>query len=300
MNTEKKVSVKGVIIAMVISMVCAVFVEAQDGEIRLLVRGDDIGSSHTVNVACIKSYREGIMRSVEVMVPCPWFKEAVVMLNENPGLDVGIHLDLTSEWEFYKWGPVTQAPSLVDNTGYFLPMSSQRADFPPNTGFVESKYNIEEVERELRAQIEIALREIKNVTHISSHMGTPTATPELQALVQKLSKEYNLPTGAPGTGREGGFPSNAMPEEKVDAMVVILENLKPGIWLFVEHPGLDTPEMRAIGHEGYRDVAIDREGVTRAFTSPRVMEVIKRRGIELVSYGDLIKEAEQQSSKNQK
>ncbi|MFC1538930.1 polysaccharide deacetylase family protein [Candidatus Latescibacterota bacterium] len=260
---------------------------AQDGEIRLLVRGDDIGSSHAANVACIKSYREGIMRSVEVMVPCPWFKEAVKMLNENPGLDVGIHLDLTSEWEFYKWGPITNAPSLVDDKGYFLPMTSQRDDFPPNTGFRESNFDIDEVERELRAQIEIGLREIKSVSHMTGHMGTTGATPELRALVQKLSKEYNLPASAPGTGRAGGFPSGATSEEKVDAMVEILENLKPGLWLFVEHPGLDTPEMRAIGHEGYREVAIDREGVTQAFTSERVKAVIKRRGIKLVSYADV-------------
>ncbi|MFC1650869.1 polysaccharide deacetylase family protein [Candidatus Latescibacterota bacterium] len=264
--------------------------EAQEGEIRLLIRGDDIGSSHAANVACIKSYREGIMRSVEVMVPCPWFKEAVQMLNENPGLDVGIHLDLTSEWEFYKWGPITNAPSLVDDKGYFLPMTSQRDDFPPNTGFRESNFDMNEVEKELRAQIEIGLREIKNVSHISGHMGTTGATPELRELVQKLSKEYNLPTSATVTGRTGRFPSGATPAEKVAAMVEILENLKPGTWLFIEHPGLDTPEMRAIGHEGYRDVAIDREGVTQAFTSERVKAVIERRGIKLISYADLYKE----------
>ena len=86
----------------------------RDDEIRLIVRGDDIGSSHAANVACIESYRDGIMRSVEVMVPCPWFAEAVEMLNENPGLDVGIHLTLTSEWEKCKWRPLTYGPSLVN------------------------------------------------------------------------------------------------------------------------------------------------------------------------------------------
>lgn len=68
-----------------------------DGEIRLIVRGDDIGFCHSANVGCIKSYRDGIVRSVEVMVPCPWFNEAVEMLNNNPGLDVGIHLTVTCE-----------------------------------------------------------------------------------------------------------------------------------------------------------------------------------------------------------
>ena len=75
--------------------------QGQD-EIRLIMRGDDIGSSHAANLGCIKSYQEGIMKSVEVMVPCAWFPEAVQMLQENPGLDVGVHLTLTSEWENVK------------------------------------------------------------------------------------------------------------------------------------------------------------------------------------------------------
>src|SRR4030043_2456796 len=78
---------------------------AQDKDISLIVRGDDIGSCHAANVACIRSYKEGIMKSVEVMVPCSWLPEAVKMLNENPGLDVGIHLLRTSEWAINKCRP---------------------------------------------------------------------------------------------------------------------------------------------------------------------------------------------------
>ena len=66
-----------------------------------------------------------------------------------------------------------------------------------------------------------------------------------------------------------------------------LENLKPGTYLFIEHPGYDTPEMRAIGHKGYDDVAKDRDGVTKAWTNEKVKEVIERRGIQLISYADL-------------
>jgi hypothetical protein len=91
-----------------------------DAGIYLLVRGDDIGSSHTANVACIESYRNGIVRSVELMVPGPWFPEAVRLLNENPGLDVGVHLVMTSEWNDIKWCPLTCCPSLVDIDGYFF------------------------------------------------------------------------------------------------------------------------------------------------------------------------------------
>lgn len=263
---------------------------AAEGEIRVIVRGDDIGSCHAANVACIKSCREGVVRSLEVMVPAPWFNEAVEMLNENPSIDVGVHLDLTAEWANFKWGPLTNAPSLVDPMGHFLPTTSQRQDFPPNTGFLQSKWKIEEVEKELRVQIETAKARIKNVSHLSSHMGTPTCTKELRALVERLAEEYKLPLNVPDTKR---FPrwsgSDKSPDEKEAGLVEAFKSIGPGLYLIVEHPGLDTPEMTSIGHKGYENVGADRVGVTQAFCSPKVKAVIKERNIQLLSYADALK-----------
>lgn len=64
-----------------------------------------MGFLHGVNKACINSYKEGMLTAVEVMVSCAHFSEAVKMLEENTGLDAGIRLSLTSEWENIKWGP---------------------------------------------------------------------------------------------------------------------------------------------------------------------------------------------------
>ncbi|MBP7050253.1 MAG: polysaccharide deacetylase family protein [Phycisphaerae bacterium] len=256
-----------------------------DGAIRLVVRADDIGSCHAANLACIQSYREGIARSVEVMTVCPWFNEAAKMLRENPGFDVGVHLTLTSEWENYKWGPLTQSASLVDEQGHFFPTTSQRSDFPPGTGFLQSKWRIEEVEKELRAQIELAKKAIPQVSHLSSHMGTPTCTPELRALVAKLAAEYKLPIETPGVKYlRWAADTKASAEQREAALVKALEGIGPGVWIVVEHPGLDTGEMQGIGHQGYWEVASHRDGVTKSFTSAKVKEVIQRRGIQLVSY----------------
>lgn len=142
---------------------------------------------------------------MEIMVPAPWFNEAVKMLTENPQVDVGIHLTLTSEWENVKWGPLTEAPSLVDKQGHFYPMTSQRSDFPPHTGFLQANPRVDEVERELRAQIELALEKLPNVTHLTCHMGTATCTPELREVVAKLAAEYQLPLNAPESNREGAL-----------------------------------------------------------------------------------------------
>ncbi len=264
---------------------------AKENDIRIIFRGDDIGSSHAANVGCIESFNNGIMRSVEIMVPCPWFREAVHMLRETPGLDVGVHLTLTSEWEFCKWGPITLSPTLVDKQGKFFPMTSQRNDFPPNTGFLQCGFAIEEVEKELRAQIELAKKEIANVSHLSAHMGTATCTPALRELVKKLAKEYDVCYELPvQTKRFRAWDKPSTPQEKVESMVEALETIEPGLYLFVEHPGKYTPEMRSLGHKGYWDVAIDREGVTQAFTSSKVKEVIHKRGIQLLSYADVIEE----------
>lgn len=259
------------------------------GAIRLLVRGDDMGAAQAVNAACIQAYREGVVRSVEVIVPGPWFLDAVRLIKENPGLDVGVHLALTSEWERVKWRPLTHAPSLVDADGYFRPMTRQRADFPPDTGFVDAKPKLEEVEGELRAQIETAIRHLgKRVTHISSHMGAARATPELRALTERLAKEYGLLGEDLALKYAGGFGNNkSSSDEREQAFLELIERLQPGTWLVVEHPALDTAEMRAVGHKGYENVAADRAGVLRAFTSPRVKAAIERRGIKPISYADL-------------
>lgn len=268
---------------------CGSRAHAASDEIRLLVRGDDMGMATAINHACIESYRDGIVRSVEVMVPCPWFLEAVRLLQENPDLDVGVHLTLTSEWQHLKWRPLTQAPSLVDADGHFFPMVWPNPNLPSNTSLRESSWILAEIETELRAQIETALRHLPRVSHLSAHMGFTSLDPSIAALVQTLAREYNLETETgneplkrfPGWGRTRSAP------ERIAHFVRTLESLEPGTYLFVEHPAYDVPEMRALGHKGYEDVAADRAAVTAVFTSPEVKAAIERRGIRLISYQDL-------------
>ncbi|MBN1895968.1 polysaccharide deacetylase family protein, partial [bacterium] len=221
------------------------------GDIVLLVRADDIGSSHAANVACIESFRKGIARSVEIMVPCPWFPEAARMLAENPGLDVGVHLTLTSEWENMKWGPLTCAPSLVDPDGYFFPMVWENKEFPPKSSLKEAAWDISEVERELRAQIELAKKHIPWISHVSGHMAFERMHPALDSVVRKLEKEYGLETAFP-EGMKGfrDFGKGRTVKEKIRNFVNALEALGPGMYMLVDHPGADGPEMRAIGHKG--------------------------------------------------
>jgi predicted glycoside hydrolase/deacetylase ChbG (UPF0249 family) len=254
--------------------------------IQLLVRADDLGVAQAINAACVEAYRNGIARSVEVIVPGAWFLDAVQLLRQHPELDVGVHLCLTSEWDRCKWRPLTAAPSLVDANGYFRPMVRQRPDFPPDTGFLDALPALAEVEAELRAQIELAKRHLPRVSHLSAHMGAATATPELRALTARLAAEYGLALETAGLQPVAWRSANT-PAERERTLIELLEHLAPGRWLLVEHPAFDTPETRAFGHQGYEDVAAHRAAVTHAFTSDRVRAVIQQRGIQLISYADL-------------
>jgi predicted glycoside hydrolase/deacetylase ChbG (UPF0249 family) len=261
------------------------------GEIRLLVRGDDMGFCHAANVGCIESYKFGIMRSVELMVPTPWFMEAVRMLNENPGLDVGIHLTLTSEWSNLKWRPLTPAKSIVDSNGYFFPMVWPNKNFPPKHSIYETGWKMKDIENELRAQIELALEHVPHISHLSNHMGFTSLDPKIKQLVEKLGVEYGLGVNYydDSIRRFPGWEDARTLQERIDYFAWNLERLEPGTYLFVDHPAKDSPEMRSVFHKGYENVAEDREWVTHVFTSAKIWETIRENNIRLISYKDLIK-----------
>lgn len=257
---------------------------------RLIVRGDDMGYSHSGNLALIKCFKEGIQTSIEVIVPSPWFPEAVKLLNENPKADVGIHLALTSEWDNIKWRPLTDCNSLKDSDGYFLPMIYPNKNYPKRS-VIESDWQLSDIEKEFRAQIEMAIKKIPRISHISSHMGCAGITEEVKALTRKLAGEYKIPVDP--EPKVDGYVSYDGPrktsEDKINSFIKMLDKLEAGkTYIFVDHPGLDDAELKAISHIGYENVAEDRQGVTDLFTSNAVKTAIKEKGIQLIAYRDLI------------
>ena len=265
---------------------------------ELVIRIDDMGALHSVNTASIDTYQNGIAKSVEVLAVGSWFPEAVKMLKEKPGLDVGIHLAITSEWENVKWRPLTHCPSLVDENGYFYPMMGPNPAYPGQSIMEnKDKFDINEIEREFRAQIELALKNIPQITHISGHMFSTAFSPEVVAVVQKLSDEYNLPSidraesfeqyGFTYAGYDG---PKATLEEKVESFIKALDKMEKGKrYMFVDHPAYNDSEMQTVMHVGYEDVAVDRQGVTDLLKSPEVLAAIQERGIKLIDINQLTK-----------
>lgn len=263
----------------------------QSTEIRLIVKGDDMGAAHGINTATIEAHKRGVLTTTNVIVPGPWFPEAARLLKENPDLDVGVHLAITSEWANIKWRPLTAVPSLVDGDGYFFPQVQPRPGFPPGSSIKENAWKLEDIERELRAQLGMAKRHIPQATYTWNHMGFTSLGPEVQSLVARLSKEYGLlvatDVGFQTVGRV--YESKDTGAVKAAKLAAKLETLGPGLWLHIDHASTDDAEMQAVWHTGYEWVAADRRANFEAWTSPQVRDVITRRGIKLTSYRDLAK-----------
>src|SRR5690348_4340504 len=152
----------------------------------LIVHADDVGMTHSVNAATIAALETGFVNSASIMVPCPWFPEIADYAKSHPQTDFGLHLTLTSERVYYRWGPVAskdKVPSLVDENGYFH-----------HDWATAAKINPKEVELELRAQIERAYAMGVRPTHFDSHQYRLYENgKELFEVVLRLAHEYNLP-----------------------------------------------------------------------------------------------------------
>ncbi len=254
----------------------------------LVVNCDDLGSSHAANLGVYDSLRNGAATSATLMVPCPWARGAAA---EYRGEDVGVHLTLNSEWDTYRWGPITQAPSLLDGDG----------GFPRTVADVWDHADLDEVRRECRAQVERAIFWGFDVSHLDSHMGTLQLRPEFFDVYLDLADDFRLPLRLSGasTQRTIGFPFRELADERgvvypdyfVHAPAVgsrialesIIGSLRPGITEAYFHPAADTPELQAMSPdwEGRVDdhaYLVDENGLAAS---------TKRHGVTLVGYREL-------------
>ena len=261
---------------------------------RLLLRVDDVGMCHTVNQAMQQLAATGMPFSTSVMFACPWYLEAVDILKAHPQIAVGVHLTLNAEWQSYKWGPVlgkAVVPSLVDVNGYF---------FASHADFASHEIGIDEVERELQAQIERALRSGVRIDYLDYHMGTAVSTPELTAVVEKLAQHYAL--GLSTYFDEAYQTIWHIPiDQKKDSLYAAIEHLqvdRPN--LMVVHVGLESPEMNALvdmnsslmsSSSGESLVGRHRHAELNALSARDFRKAIGKNRVTLITYRDLIAQA---------
>jgi len=259
----------------------------------LIVRSDDGGMSHSVNMALERLMDSGIPVSVSVMFACPWYQETVEILKRHPNVAVGVHLTLNSEWKNYRWGPVSgrgTVPSLVDDDGYFFATSEALHNHHPDLG---------EVEKELRAQIERARRTGLEIDYVDYHMGTVRQYPEFRAIAERIAHEYGLGMSQYFGETRGNPQYDAPPSQKTDSVLAYVNRLHTGLNLLVTHVGIDNEELGALldmnTDGGLPAMSKNRQGELDAITSPRVREALAARNVTLITYRELIEKQGLQS-----
>ena len=157
----------------------------------LILHMDDAGMSHDSNLGIEQVLEKGAAKSLSVMMPTPWVPEIVHYIKAHPETDAGLHLTLTSEWSEYRWGPlagVPAVPGLVDSEGAMW--SSVAA--------VVTHAKADEVDREMRAQLERAERMGFHPTHLDTHMGTVYGSAAFLQRYVQLGIEKHIPVMVPG------------------------------------------------------------------------------------------------------
>jgi hypothetical protein len=263
----------------------------------LIIHADDMGLAHSVNTACIKAFDSKGITSGSIMVPCPWAPEIEAYAKDNPGMDVGIHLTLTAEWNLYKWDgivPSDQISSLLDKNSYFYPSVEE----------LGKSVKAPEAEIELRAQIDRAISSGVQPTHIDTHMGSVLANPELVKIYLNLSEIYHLPVLFPRAYLSWLPPEVA---KSMESKVFLLDNLfmlepkmitgkwinaykkgieamKPGLNEMIVHLSIDNDEMQAIskGHDDYGSAW--RQQDLDLVTSTEFMDLLKTNNIILIGW----------------
>jgi predicted glycoside hydrolase/deacetylase ChbG (UPF0249 family) len=265
----------------------------EPGDRVVIVHADDVGMCHATVPAFFDLASGGLVSAGSVMVPCPWFREAAAEARRNPQADLGVHLTLTSEWENYRWSPVSRcdpASGMIDANGCFY-RAPALMDGPGHDAVLQ----------EMRSQVQRALDSGIDVTHIDCHMFAMLAHGLAQTYVS-LGFEFGLPVlmtrqpawvdvltsraiddweeqGVPVFDQLREMPLNHSADTVLDSAKRIFEELPPGFTYLLMHPALDTPELRAICTDWRQRVA-DYE----VFGNSELCRYVRAAGIHVIGW----------------
>jgi chitin disaccharide deacetylase len=254
----------------------------------LIINADDFGMYHAVNAAVLDALTEGVLRSTTVMAPCPWGLHAMQALRERPEIAFGVHLTVVTDFDNYRWGPLTardRVPSLVDETGYF-----HRHE--PGQAYLAG-LALDELEVEFRAQIEAVLAAGLRPSHLDWHCLADGGRPDVFDLTLGLAREYGLALrvhdrasadrlqrqGLPTIDHDMVDSTRLETEGKTARYVRMLRELPAGLSEWAVHPALGTDEARAI------DGWWERRAADFAFlVSQEAGDTVREEGIVLLDY----------------
>jgi predicted glycoside hydrolase/deacetylase ChbG (UPF0249 family) len=283
------------------------------GKKVILFHCDDAGMCDEANIAVRQYFEKGDIQSAAVMVPCPYAEELIEWAKTQKSPDIGIHLTLTSEWKNYRWGPVSdtvKVPGLID------PEGKMWHDVPD----VVMHASVEEVEIEVRAQIDKVLAMGYTPAHIDTHMGTLYGSIEYLKVFLRIAAEYNLPANAidlsdsviaenfrkegyPITGEVvelldqytlpkldnfSSVPSGKTYEDKRANFFALLNSLNPGLTEIIFHPSVETDNLKTITNSWQQ-----RVWEAQLFSDPEVKKFFEDNGIIITTWKEVMKRHEQ-------
>jgi chitin disaccharide deacetylase len=266
----------------------------------LIIHADDIGVTQTENAASIYAMEKGSVNSGSIMVPCPWFPEIAAYASSHPQADLGLHLVLTSEWKYYKWGPVLhdKVPSLLTDQGFLTDGSVD----------LSKKATVEDVEKELRAQIDRAIQFGIDPTHLDSHMGMLYTDARFLEVYIKLGREYKMPLLLNSDFLQHwakidiskilndrdiltDYIYTATPQDYAGGMknyyTNILKNLQPGLSTILLHAAYNNDEMKAVTIDHPDWGAAWRQADFDFFTSKECKKLIADHNIKLITWREI-------------
>ena len=298
----------------------------------LILHVDDVGMSFDSNEGAINAITKGVATSCSVMMPCAWVPAFVHYMKQHPGIDAGLHLTLTSEWDGYRWGPLSGkkiTPGLADAEGSMWHSVQD----------VVKHATADEVEKEIRAQLDRARSMGFEPTHFDSHMGTLLATPEFIQRYVKLGIENKIPVMLPAghvtlikkqmntpeaqvlqlqtIGKmlwEAGLPvlddlhnesyewkippeiasdDKKLQHFKTEKYIKGVHSLKPGLTMMIMHCTATTEVFSHISDSGPV-----RRGDMLAMMDPALEKAIQDEGIILTTWREIMKKRQEQIVKN--
>lgn len=279
------------------------------GKKVLILHADDIGMCDEANIAAVDYLLKGQIQSAAAMVPCPTFEAFASWAIDNPQLDIGLHLTLTSEWKTYRWGPVSdpaEVPGLIDGEGKLW------RDVPE----VVMSASPEEVEKEIRAQIEKSLSLGLQPGHIDTHMGTLYGHHAYTEAYTKVAQEYGIPAMVIDMSkkevvdgfRAQGYPINEemlaavrdykLPkldffasapngktyEEKRANFIALVKSLPAGLTEIIFHPSVYSENLKTITNSWQQ-----RVWEAELFADPAMQRFFEEEGIIFTNWKEIMK-----------
>ncbi len=285
----------------------------------LILHADDAGMCEEANEAVRYLLEHGLIQSTSVMAPCPAADSMLLWARAHPDMDVGMHLTLTSEWQSWRWGPVSDpatVPGLVDPDGMLWHEVPQ----------VVAHATPDEVEREIRAQIDKAIALGHRPTHLDTHMGTLYASPAFAERFLKVAKEYHIPANAIDLSdtavarqfRDAGYPIDdrmigllehydlpkldfftSAPKgetykDKKEKFKALVRSLRPGLTEIIFHPAVESDHLKEITNSWQQ-----RVWEYRMFTDPEMIRFFREESIVFTNWIEIMQRFEDQKSKKQ-